>query len=266
MTGPVTSSQHIMRKNLFFLILLFSMSACTSPESSTRVSDIDGMTQVFVPAGEFLMGSDARDTEAAPDEKPQHRVLVDAFWIDRMEVTNAQYGMCVEAGGCSLPVMPGERFTEQPDQPVQGVAWTQAVEYCGWAGRRLPTEAEWEKAARGTDGRLFPWGNTLPDQTLANFNFLFEGLIDVGRLPAGASPYGALDMAGNVWEWTADRYDEDTYAGSEYDNPTGPESGTTRVVRGGAWNTVSRAVRVTNRHWAFPLRDDFMGFRCAQDG
>lgn len=223
------------------------------------------MILVFVPAGEFLMGSDDQDAEAAADEKPQHPVFVDAFWIDRIEVTNALYGRCVEAGSCSLPVMPGERFNEQPSQPVQGVAWTQALAYCQWAGRRLPTEAEWEKAARGTDGRLYPWGNTPPSDKLANFDFHLNGLTDVGSLPAGASPYGALDMSGNVWEWTADWYDENAYTSADYENPKGPADGTTRVVRGGAWNTVSRAIRVTNRHWAFPGRDDFMGFRCAQD-
>jgi formylglycine-generating enzyme required for sulfatase activity len=252
---------------LFVLLVLLALTACMNivDSNSTRVSEVDGMTLMRVPAGEFLMGSDNRDAEAAPDEKPQHPVYVDAFWIDRNEITNALYARCVEAGKCSLPVMPGERFYEKLNQPVQGVAWTQAVDYCQWAGRRLPTEAEWEKAGRGTDGRLYPWGNTPPSEQQANFDFLFDGLIDVGQLPVGASPYGALDMAGNVWEWTADRYDENYYAKSPYKNPTGPESGTTRVVRGGAWNTVLRAIRVTNRHWAFPGRDDFMGFRCAQD-
>jgi eukaryotic-like serine/threonine-protein kinase len=253
--------------HLFFLLIFLVLTACMSPvdTESTRVSDVDGMILLFVPAGEFLMGSSDADSEAAPDEKPQHSVYLDAFWIDQTEVTNAMYAQCVEAGGCSLPVVPGEKFEEQPHQPVQGVAWTQAVDYCQWAGRRLPTEAEWEKAARGTDGRLFPWGNTSPSAELANFNFQLEGLRDAGSLPAGASPYGALDMAGNVWEWNADRYDEEYYAESPRENPSGPESGTTRVVRGGAWNTVSRAIRVTNRHWAFPGRDDFMGFRCALD-
>ena len=221
------------------------------------------MDLVYIPEGEFLMGSAESDVDAASDEKPQHPVYLDAFWIDQTEVTNAMYMRCVDADICSLPIIPGDEITQKPQQPIQGLAWTQAAEYCQWVGRRLPTEAEWEKAARGTDARLYPWGNTPPTEDLANFDFLSDGFTDVGIFPAGTSPYGVMDMAGNVWEWTADWYDENYYANSPYENPTGPESGIIRSIRGGAWNTVPRAIRVTNRHWAYPYRDDIVGFRCA---
>lgn len=257
--------KHLMRLSPLLLGLLFS--ACTSNQTpdaaSQEISKADGMPLVYIPAGEFLMGSTDSDPDAAPDEKPQHTVYVDAFWIDQTEVTNDMYMQCVNAQMCSLPVIPGSELINKPNQPVQGVAWTQAHDYCNWVGRRLPTEAEWEKAARGTDGRLFPWGNSPATEELANFDFHSNGFTDVSSFPAGASPYGVMDLAGNVWEWTADWYDENYYAVSPKTNPTGPESGTIRVIRGGAWNTVPRAIRVTNRHWAFPYRDDIVGFRCA---
>lgn len=258
----------IQKTALALIVFALLFSACSTnpttaePETS-RVSESDGMTLVFIPEGEFLMGSADSDPDAAPDEKPQHPVYVDAFWIDQTEVTNGMYMRCVEAEVCSLPVLPGSEIIQKPNQPVQGLAWTQSVEYCEWVGRRLPTEAEWEKAARGTDGRLYPWGDELPEEPAANFDFHFEGFTNVGRFAEGASPYGVMDMAGNVWEWTADWYDENYYAESAYENPTGPESGIIRVIRGGAWNTVSRAVRAANRHWAYPYRDDIVGFRCA---
>ncbi|NJN80103.1 MAG: formylglycine-generating enzyme family protein [Anaerolineales bacterium] len=259
-----------MYKSLLFtlIILTFFLTSCANSPTptigSTEISNADGMTLVYVPAGEFRMGSAESDVDAADDEKPMHPVYLDAYWIDQTEVTNGMYNKCLDADACTLPVLPSEAFFQNPNQPVQGLAWTQAFDYCEWAGRRLPTEAEWEKAARGTDERLFPWGNTLLDEPTANYDFIFNQFIDVGTLPSGASPYGVYDMAGNVWEWTADWYDEDYYASSAYENPAGPTSGNIRVIRGGAWNTVLRAIRVTNRHWAFPGRDDIVGFRCAK--
>lgn len=252
---------------LISILIIFFITNCTnSSETNTnQISEKDGMTLIYIPAGEFVMGSDNQDPDAAEDEKPQHKVYVDAFWIDETEVTNGMYNKCLDANVCTLPILPSEAFFQEANQPVQGLAWTQAVDYCEFVERRLPTEAEWEKAARGTDARLFPWGNTLIlDADTANYDFLFNQFMDVGSFPAGASPYGVMDMAGNVWEWTSDWYSEDYYVNSPYENPTGPEIGNIKSIRGGAWNTVLRAIRVTNRHWAFPVRDDILGFRCAK--
>lgn len=230
----------------------------------SRTAQIDGATLVYVPAGQFLMGSGRADPEAEQDEKPQHSPSLDAYWIDRTEVTNAMYARCVEAGDCTAP-MHSSRYSqpEYAEHPVSGVTWFQAGEYCRWAGRRLPTEAEWEKAARGTDGRLYPWGNTAPDAKLLNFGKEVNDTTPVGNYPAGASPYGALDMAGNVWEWVADGYDPSYYADAPTTNPPGGTTANQRVVRGGAWGVDARAVRAANRFWAFPGRNDTDGFRCA---
>jgi formylglycine-generating enzyme required for sulfatase activity len=250
-------------------LLIFLLSACSSGYQEVQVPDaqravrslIDSMVLVFVPAGEFQMGSEI----GSEDEQPVHAVNLNAFWIDQTEVTNAMYLACIAADGCSPLAGSSADLSANPDFPVQGAAWHEAVEYCVWAGRRLPTEAEWEKAARGTDGRLFPWGNGSPSGELANFDQLHDGVVAVGSLPAGASPYGALDMAGNVYEWVADWYGEDYYASSPSDNPHGPESGIQRVLRGGAWNSRVDNLRSANRFWAFPGRNDFDGFRCALD-
>jgi formylglycine-generating enzyme required for sulfatase activity len=223
------------------------------------------MMIVFVPAGEFLMGSSENDPVADSDEKPQHPVYLDAYWIDQTEVTNAMYQRCVEAGKCTAP-QHSARYgsTQYTHHPVMGVTWEQAQTYCAWTGRRLPTEAEWEKAARGADGRLYPWGNIAPSADLLNFNRNVGDTTEVGSYPAGASPYGALDMAGNIWEWVADRYDKSYYAKAPAENPPGPATGVTRVLRGGAWGVDPRAVRASNRFWAFPGRNDLDGFRCAR--
>jgi formylglycine-generating enzyme required for sulfatase activity len=179
--------------------------ACTSI-GQTWTSPIDGMTLVCVPVGEFNMGSDNDDS----DEKPVHQVTLDAYWIDQSEVTNAMYQQCVDAGVCRTPYYSSSSTctnyygaSQFADYPVIHVSWEDAVTYCQWARRKLPTEAQWEKAARGTDGRTYPWGAGI-DASKANYNSNIGDTSAVGSYPAGASPYGAYDMAGNVWEWVAD--------------------------------------------------------------
>ena len=218
---------------------LTETSTSTPGIGSTLTSTIDGMIMVYVPAGSFQMGY----AGGYPDEQPEHTVALDAFWIDKTEITNRSYGLCVQASACKPPSRRTSNGIDDyygnaqyEDYPVIFVSWTDAQSYCTWAGQRLPTEAEWEKAARGTDGRLYPWGNTPPDKNLANFDDNIWDVVAAGSYPAGASPYGALDMAGNVWEWTADWFGSDYYSQSPTQNPTGPETGTKRVLRGGSWN------------------------------
>ena len=236
---------------------------------STNVSDKDGMTLVYVPEGEFKMGSE----NGQDMEKPTHTVYLDSFWVDRTEVTNAQYQRCVDAGACTPPLST-RSFTRDSyygsslyaDYPVIFIDWNQASDYCQWAGRRLPTEAEWEKAARGTDERIYPWGNQSPDLNYLNYDST-DDTTAVGSYPEGASPYGALDMAGNVFEWVADWYGEGYYSSeNDWTNPDGPSSGEVRVLRGGSWNTyfdfeVRSALRGRNDP---SNRYDNVGFRCTR--
>ncbi len=229
---------------------------------STWTSPVDGMVQVYVPAGEFLMGAADSDSDYEYDETPRHKVTLDAYWIDRTEVTQDQYQQCVAAGKCEAPSCSG---SGQGNHPVVCVSWQNAVDYCVWAGRRLPTEAEWEKAARGADGRIYPWGNQAPDDSRLNYNNNVGNTSAVGSYPSGAGPYGALDMAGNVWEWVADWYGEQYYAGSPTWNPLGPDAGQERVLRGGSWNRDQGWVRAAFRFRAGPvLRLDRVGFRCVR--
>jgi formylglycine-generating enzyme required for sulfatase activity len=227
----------------------------------------DGAVMVYVPAGEFLMGSTDDDPDAIGDEKPRHTVHLDAFWIDETEVTNAQYRQCVEAGGCDEPDCWDNNDYNAPDQPVVCVTWDDARAYAAWVGGRLPTEAEWEKAARGTDGRIYPWGDSAPDCEKANHAGCTGRPGAVGSYPAGASPYGGLDVAGNVWEWVADWYDAGYYDRSPLRNPPGPDSGIFRVLRGGSYNINGWAVRCAVRLWDMPdsaYRN--YGFRVAGPG
>lgn len=241
---------------------------------ATRTRSIDGMVMVYVPAGNFLMGLNDSDEYALDSLKPQHTVYLDAFWIDKIEVTNAPYRTCFDAGSCKEPGCWNDHYYNAPDQPVICVSWKQAQTYCEWAGARLPAEAEWEKAARGTDARLYPWGDQRPDCSKANFYWRSTPEGDgwcAGRPSTagpivGASPYGALDMAGNVREWVADWYDEDYYAASPAQNPSGPTSGRYKVIRGGSYDTTGTLIRCAHRMALPPESRDWInatGFRCA---
>jgi len=220
------------------------------------------------------MGSDHRN---APyfwgAEEPEHTVYLDAFWIYRTEVTNAMYQECVKVQACPRPAWNHSSTRSEyyddlsyADYPVIYVSWIHATSYCKWAEGRLPTEAEWEKAARGTDGRLFTWGDASPSSQQANFhNSGYHDTISVGTYPGSVSPYGALDMAGNVWEWTFDWFQSAYYDVSPHENPIGPATGSTRVMRGGSWHNSADGVRTVARASIKP-EDTFntLGFRCAQ--
>lgn len=250
----------------------------------TEIVPPDGMVLVRIPAGEFIMGSSrGEDPQAYEEELPQHIVYLDEYWIDQTEVTNAQYALCVASGACTEPA---NRYSarresyydnsQYADYPVIFVGWNQAAAYCTWAGRRLPTEAEWEQAARGPDGRIYPWGSTF-DGTLAGYcdvncdlswkdDRFDDGYIEtspVGSYPQGASLYSVLDMAGNVYEWVADWYGP--YGRDRLTNPTGPASGLERIIRGGSWGDDHNHVRSAIRSHIHPDNWlDFVGFRCAR--
>jgi|GEM_PF-4484787 len=251
--------------------------AATPTPRAGEKREFGGIPFVYVPAGEFKMGSDNGDS----DEKPVHTVYLDSYWIMQTEVTNAEYARCVDAGACRRPNNDRWNHSGYSNHPVTHVSWDDAVVYAEWlsgeTGRtmRLPTEAEWEKAARGIDGRIYPWGDDW-DPALTNYcdrncepswkdesgDDGFARTAPVGSYPDGASPYGALDMAGNVWEWTADWYDSGYYANSSDRSPQGPESGSTRVLRGGSWHGLQTHVRCAVRYDSRPYSQLYdVGFR-----
>lgn len=227
------------------------------------------MSFVRVPAGEFIMGSNDADWGADRDEKPQHKVYLDEYLVGRYEVTVAQFRVFVEATGYNASKE--ALLAGKDNYPVTMVSWDDAVEFCRWAsevtGRevRLPTEAEWEKGARGTDARIYPWGNETPDVNRCNFDNKV-GTLPIGNYsPAGDSPYGCADMAGNVWEWVSDWYQKDYYLTSPSSNPSGPANGDSRVLRGGGWYGYCYYNRAADRTYSvFPdSRSYDYGFRCA---
>ena len=271
----------------------------------------DGAAMLLVPAGEFIMGSDADEIvrlaiqqELVEDEIPRHRVYLDPFYIDQYEVTNAHFQQFVHATGYRTqaeredwgwadtgeewgqvtgatwraPLGPGSSIAELAQHPVVQVSQEDAKAYCAWAGKRLPTEAEWEKAARGPDGRMYPWGDQF-ERTRLNFcdancprrwhdptaNDGYRYTAPVGHYAGDKSPYGAYDMAGNVREWVADWYDENYYKHTPPRNPSGPAAGEQAVLRGGGWVNTARNVRVPFRSRLEPAqRYGYVGFRCAK--
>ena len=237
-----------------------------TPIPSSKLGDTwtrpaDDMVMVYVPGGEFRMGSE----DGENDERPVHTVALDAFWVDRTEVTNAQYQRCVEVGACAQSASADDSNFNGDAYPVVSVSWNNAQSYCQWAGARLPTEAEWEYAVRGPDGWVYPWGNTVEEKKLnAGGADGYDYTAPVGSYQDGASWVGALDMAGNVWEWVADWYGP--YPSDRQVNPTGPESGSYRLLRGGSWYGTSDNTRGAYRDGINPgIGNIIIGFRCARN-
>jgi eukaryotic-like serine/threonine-protein kinase len=253
-----------------------------APAKAAWVSPLDGMTLVYIPPDQYRIGSLDTDTQAWINEKPQHPVNLSGFWMDKTEVTNAMYARCVQAGACAVKKMVMSRTRDSyfgnkefDNFPVIFVSWNDARTYCAWAGRKLPSEAQWEAAARGPDGRKYPWGNSSP--TCQNVNFasridmqggkssLCVGDTTVaGKYPQGASLFGILDMAGNVWEWVAD-WNSPNYLVKPNQDPVGPADGEDRVIRGGGFFTDAKYVRTAMRSWHQPdYSSNEVGFRCAR--
>lgn len=227
----------------------------------------DGMEMIYIPAGKSWQGSGEWDHECKLNETPEHKVTVDAFWIDRTEVTNGMYAQCVDDGVCSLPssreVNPRFYDASYVNYPVVYVTWQGAMNYCSWKGGRLPTEAEWEKAARGTTRRKYPWSEGYPTPENVNAANSVGDTTPVGSYLAGASFYGVLDLAGNVREWVYDWYSEDYYASAPRENPMGPDTGTDKVLKGGSYYDNYEHTRIADRLF-HPLDSGGInrGFRC----
>jgi len=255
---------------------VISASTFTITKSPPNINPKDGAAMVWVPGGNFLMGSTSADEYANSNEMPQHTVYLDGYWIYKNDVTVAQYQAFCTATLRTMPAFPTDmwsgKWSDYANYPMVDVTWYDATAYAAWAGVSLPTEAQWEKAARGTDGRFYPWGNTWDQTKCATWynsggsfaGVSHDGTWPVGSFPTGASPYGALDMAGNVWQWCADWYDAGYYATSPSKNPTGPASGTYSVLRGGSWGcNIVDVCRGACRGISYPSDDDDgAGFRC----
>jgi formylglycine-generating enzyme required for sulfatase activity len=262
----------------------------------------DGSPMILVPEGPFIMGLPESDFLAEDHEKPQRQVYLSGYWIDVFPVTNARFGRFMMAGGygdaswwskegwawkcqndITRPLQWEKKGWDGPDQPVAGVSWHEADAYARWVGRRLPTDAEWEKAARGTDGRRYPWGNDWPTSKLANFNMFVDRTTPVGLYPEGKSPYGCFDMAGNVNNWVRDWYVSnvgrlgvdlsllrDPHVDDQVRQRLGPQAITDKIDRGGGFATpleYHEVLGCTRKvHWPPEAREAWNGFRTAMDG
>ena len=238
--------------------LFYAVKAHRSQEFAGK----DGAPAVFIPAGKFIMGDD--------EEAPRREIYLDAFYLDRYEVTTARYAKFLQAtGGVNKPAEPPQgNVNGAGDLAVVGVDWQDADDYCRWAGKRLPTEAEWEKAARGGDGRKYPWGSDEATSVHARFAAVGRdaaGVAAVGKHPKGMGPFGNYDLAGNAWEWVADWY-APGFSRAQLQNPKGPATGTSKVLRGGGWSDPVERITTTKRMYASPeQRAEDIGFRCASD-
>ncbi len=287
-TGSGAIVTHIYDVVGYYTAMVTATNSLGSQSMPMRVTVFNGWTEdeVLIPASSFQMGCDGSnvaETHCDAGEQPLHTVTLDAYIIDKYEVTNARYRVCVDASQCMAPALASSNSrlvyygdASYADYPMIGVDWPRASEFCIWAGKRLPTEAEWEKAARGsTDTRKYSWGNNAPDCTMVNFNDVTDGAgycvgdtSRVGAYPAGASPYGVMDMAGNVREWTHDWYAFHYYDVSPAVNPQGPSfsPGLNRIVRGGSWLSDDVYLRTANRDLATDdlTQDNSLGFRCVR--
>lgn len=248
---------------------MFSATALPSPDETEdeMINPADGMRLIYIPAGEFLMGSSKYDRDLETNEVPQHEVTLDAYWISQTQVTNAMYNQCVAEDACKYSagheINPRYLDPAFSDHPVVYVTWQAAMNYCAWSGGRLPTEAEWEKAARGIDGRKFAWGNNSAAPELVNANNTSGDTTPAGQFTQGASPYGVLDMGGNVREWVWDWYDSYYYQYTSEDNPAGPVQGEKKVLKGASFSDIYRFTRPANRLAHDPTSPGAnRGFRC----
>lgn len=240
----------------------------TPKPGTIQSGEKDGLARVYIPAGKFAMGVSGGPMDG--DNRPRHAVTLKAFWMSRTQVTNAMYAKCVQDGGCTLPIRkainPHYYDPKYANHPAVYIVWSQADSYCKWSGGRLPTEAEWERAASGSGRIAFPWGSEEAEANQANVNNYHNGTVPVGSLPKGASPYGVLDMGSNVREWVADWYSPDYYRNSAADDPQGPKSGEKRVLRGASWFDPPEFSRTTHRVAHQPGSAGInRGFRCAYD-
>jgi formylglycine-generating enzyme required for sulfatase activity len=250
--------------SIFFVLILFQ------PSFANEIT-IRGM--VHFPEGEFEMGSPKGTGKK--NEYPKHKVYLNAFYLDKFEVTFADFEVYLAANLKKYPTITGwvdrKARADMINKPIFGLQWKRCRNYCEWREKRMPTEAEWERAARGTENRIYPWGNEPPDKTRANFGnccFVQKGMVhtEVGHYKKGSTEEGIYDLGGNVAEWVSDWYDKKYYKKSPYKNPEGPKKGKYHVIRGGAWNSLPMYLRSSSRYGESDGKDYYgIGCRCAKD-